>query len=91
MHVCYATSVVSGPHAPAPEGRSQGVRLKGPGGNLCRRAVLCEARSTLLLLLPLPDSARLRAGPAEKPGRGLQPPAPGRGRTAAPEGAGLSS
>ena len=79
------------PHAPAPEGRSQGVRLKGPGGNLCRRAVLCEARSTLLLLLPLPDSARLRAGPAEKPGRGLQPPAPGRGRTAAPEGAGLSS
>lgn len=64
------------PHAPAPEGRSQGVRLKGPGENLCRRAVLYEARSTLPPL-PLPDSARLRAGPAEKPG--TRAAAPGAG------------
>lgn len=60
----------------APEGRSQGVRLKGPGENLCRRAVLYEARSTLPPL-PLPDSARLRAGPAEKPG--TRAAAPGAG------------
>ena len=76
------------PHAPAPEGRSQSVRQKGPGENLCRRAVLYKARSALL---PPPDSPGLRAGPAKERGRGRQPPAPGRGRTAAPKGAGSSS
>lgn len=49
-------------------GRSQGVGLKGPGENLCRRAVLRQARSAMP---PPPDSPGLRAGPAELKGRGL--------------------
>lgn len=56
----------------APEGRNQGVRQKGPRRNLCRRAVLYKARSALLLL-PLPDSPGLQAGPAEEGDKGCSP------------------
>lgn len=92
----------SGPSAPSPSparrgsthlhlrGRGQGVGKKGPGESLCQRAVLHKVRPTLLPPPP-PDSPGLRAGAAEEGGRGLQPPAPGRGRTAAPEGAGSRS